>query len=198
MTGRDTNGTPDAGIAVEQARRLAAVVRRHRAATSRSLGELSRATGLSKTSLSRIENAEANPSLETLWRLGRALNLSIGQLFDGTEPASLRVLRAGEGPVVRSSTGMHGRLLRTDSRPHRTEVFELDLPDGAQFDGEAHPPGTTEVVYCAAGRVCSGPVGDVVTLETGDSVEFDGSTPHVYAAGPGGGRAVLVMSYPPS
>ncbi|GAA0903865.1 MULTISPECIES: helix-turn-helix domain-containing protein [Streptomyces violaceusniger group] len=179
------------------AQNLAHTVRRHREAHSLSLGDLARATGLSKTSLARIEAGEGNPSLETMWRLGHALGLSVGQLIEGPEPAPVRVLRASEGPVVKSAKGMRGRLLHTDTSHHRTEVFELDLPDGTHFEGEPHGAGTREVVHCVAGEVLCGPEGHLVTLHAGDTAYFTGSVTHVYAAGRDSGRAILVMSYPP-
>lgn len=180
------------------AQRLADALRRHRQAHNQSLGDLSRITGLSKTSLGRIEAGEGNPSLETLWRLGRALGLTIGQLLERPEPTPARVLRSGQGPVVESGLGMRSRLLETDHSHHRTEVFELDLPPGAQFQGEPHDMGTREVVYCVHGLVSCGPVDQPLDLEAGDTGYFDGNAPHVYAAGADGGRALLVMSYPPN
>lgn len=180
------------------AQRLADALRTHRATHNQSLGDLSRITGLSKTSLARLEAAEGNPSLETLWRLGRALGLSIGQLLEPPEPDPARILRAGEGPIVESSFGMRGRLLETDHGRHRTEVFELVLPHGARFQGDAHDPGTREVVHCIEGSVRCGPDDQPLELAAGDTGYFDGSVPHIYAAGPDGGRALLVMSYPPN
>ena len=177
--------------------RLADALHRHREAHNLSLGELSRITGLSKTSLARLESADGNPSLETLWRLARELSLSIGQLFDQPEPEPARILRSGQGPIVESSLGMRGRLLETDHRQHRTEVFELSLPPGARFQGEPHDPGTREVVYCVEGSVSCGPDDQPLELRLGDTGYFDGSVPHIYASGPDGGRALLVMSYPP-
>lgn len=178
-------------------RRLAETLARHRQAHNQSLGDLSRATGLSKTSLLRLEAGEGNPSLETLWRLGRAMGLSVGQLLEAPEPAPTRLLRSGDGPVVESSFGMRGRLLHTDAGEFRTEVFELVLPPEATFQAEPHAAGTRELVHCVDGSVICGPADDLLTLGVGDTAYFDGSLPHVYAGGPDGGRAVLVMSYPP-
>ncbi|AXB41159.1 helix-turn-helix domain-containing protein [Amycolatopsis albispora] len=179
------------------ARHLAETVRRHRQASNLSLGELSRLTGLSKTSLARIEAGEGNPSLETLWHLGHALGLSVGQLIEpsGTTPARLQ--RDGEGTIVESTGGMRGRLLQTDHSHHRTEVFELVLPPGTRFASEPHQPGTRELVHCTGGEVRCGPAGHLLDLAPGDTAHFDGAAPHVYAGGPDGGRALLVMSYPP-
>lgn len=178
-------------------RRLAHALLHHRQTHNQSLGDLSRAAGLSKTSLMRLEAAEGNPSLETLWRLGRAMGLSVGQLLEASEPAPTRLLKKGEGPVVESSFGMRGRLLHTDAGELRTEVFELILPPAASFRGEPHATGSRELVHCVNGTVVCGPDDDLLTLSVGDTAYFDGSLPHTYAAGPHGGRALLVMSYPP-
>ena len=182
----------------DHAENLAAALRTHRETHNRSLGDLSRATGLSKTSLARLEAGDGNPSLETLWRLGQALGLTIGQLLEGPGPEPARVLRAGDGPIVESSFGMRGRLLQTDDGPHRTEVFELALSAGSRFEGPPHDPGTRELVHCIAGTVSCGPDDQPLDLAPGDTAYFDGTGPHFYAGGPDGGRAMLVMRYPPA
>jgi XRE family transcriptional regulator, regulator of sulfur utilization len=179
------------------AHRLAEALRRHRETHNQSLGDLSRETGLSKTSLMRLERGEGNPSLETLWRLGGALGLTIGQLVEAHAPAPTRVLRAGDGPVVESSTGMRGRLLLNAPANLRTEVFELVLPPDARFQGEPHDPGSRECVHCVEGTIICGPDDDLLELAPGDTAYFDGSLAHSYAGGPEGGRAMLVMGYPP-
>jgi XRE family transcriptional regulator, regulator of sulfur utilization len=180
------------------AQNLASAMRRHRELHRQSLGDLSRLTGLSKTSLARLEAGDGNPSLETLWKLGQALGLSIGQLLEGPEPEPARVLRSGDGPVVESSFGMRGRLLQTDEGPHRTEVFELVLPAGARFEGPPHDTGTRELVHCIEGTVSCGPQDQPLDLGPGDTAYFDGTGPHFYAGGNNGGRALLVMRYPPA
>jgi transcriptional regulator with XRE-family HTH domain len=180
------------------AQNLAAAMQRHRERHNLSLGDLSRATGLSKTSLARLEAGEGNPSLETLWRLGEALGLTIGQLLEAPGPEPARVLRSGDGPIVESSAGMRGRLLQTDDGPHRTEVFELDLPAGARFEGPPHDAGTRELVHCLSGSISCGPDDQPLELAPGDTAYFDGTGPHFYAGGAEGGRALLVMRYPPA
>lgn len=180
------------------AEHLADALRRHRAAHHHSLGDLSRLTGLSKTSLARLEAAEGNPSLETLWRIARELGLSIGQLIEQPQHTPARILAAGEGPIVESSFGMRGRLLQTDHGRHRTEVFELTLPPGGRFQGDPHDAGTRELVYCVEGSIHCGPADQPLDLAAGDTGYFDGTMPHTYAGGRDGGRALLVMSYPPN
>ena len=50
-----------------------------------SLRELAQITGLSKTTLSDLENDAKNPSLETLQKVSKALEISIADLISATE-----------------------------------------------------------------------------------------------------------------
>lgn len=176
--------------------RLAKALREHRESHNQSLGDLSRATGLSKTSLMRLEGGKGNPSLETLWRLARAMGSSVGQLLESSESAPTRRLPAAEGPVVTSDSGMRGRLLLTEPGRLRTEVFELALPPRATYHSEPHPAGSRELVHCVEGTASCGPVDELLELGVGDTAYFDGSLPHLYAGGRAGGRVLLVMGYP--
>ena len=64
-------------------------VQRLRKAAGLSLNELSGESGIAKSILSRIENNETNPTLNTIWRLSQALNTNIDELLKDldTRPA---------------------------------------------------------------------------------------------------------------
>lgn len=175
---------------------LATTVKVHRERQGLSLGDVARRSGLSKTILSKIEAGEANPSLETLWRIGHAIGLSVGELLSPSALGSVRVLRAEDGPRVDSASGVVNRLLLTNNRQHRTEVFESTVPPGARLDADPHYPGTEELVVCVDGPYETGPIGEPVTLESGDAAWFPADTPHFYAAGESGGKALIVISFP--
>src|SRR5215218_6297941 len=63
--------------------RIGSAVRELRLAQRWSLGDLARASGLSKTILARIERGDGNPSVETLWRVSRALGVPLGAVLTG-------------------------------------------------------------------------------------------------------------------
>src|SRR6201987_5676801 len=60
---------------------LARNVRRFRRERAMSLGELARRSGLSKQTLSKIEQGCGNPTVDTLAQLGAALDLPARRLF---------------------------------------------------------------------------------------------------------------------
>src|SRR5437588_10652393 len=79
---------------------LAANLRRLRIARHLSLSELARATRMSKATLSGIENARANPTVETLAGLAGALRVSLIELLGEVPLGDIKVSRASEAKFV--------------------------------------------------------------------------------------------------
>jgi transcriptional regulator with XRE-family HTH domain len=77
-------------------------------------GEIEKRTRLLRTYVSRVENGHAIPSVETLEKLARALEVPIYQLFyDGEEPPTLRNIpkRKTADDTAWGSTGKDARWL---------------------------------------------------------------------------------------
>jgi transcriptional regulator with XRE-family HTH domain len=172
----------DEGDLSTLSRRIGRTVRADRLALGWSLGDLARASGLSKTILARIERGDGNPSVETLWRVSQALSVPLGRLLAGEHQPRTRLIRARAGEPIRSDAGMAAWLLHGDGREHRTEAFAIDLPKGVDQHSEAHLPGTEELIVCVKGRVRVGPVGEEVELGPGDAAWFTADLEHHYEA----------------
>ena len=164
------------------AARIGAAIHAHRTARGLSLGELSRACGLSRTILSRIESGAGNPSLETLWRVSGALDLPLGALLEEDSAPRVRHIRPRDAEPLHADSGMDARLVSAESRPHRSELYELDLPAGTEQRTDAHLPGTEEVLLCVSGRARIGPLGDEVEIAPGEAVWFVADRAHRYVA----------------
>lgn len=174
--------------------RIGVAIRTHRVARALSVADLARATGLSKTILGRLESGAGNPSVDTLFRIARALDLPLGALLAESSTPRVRAVPHGSGERLATATGT-ARLLHADGRPRRSELFELVLTAGTEQVSRAHLPGTEEVVLCTTGRMLAGPLGDEVTLGPGDAVWFAADAPHRYVAQTDG-VALNWISYP--
>lgn len=174
--------------------RLAATLRALREAHGLSIGALAQKTQLSKSTISTIEAGEGNPSLEVLWRLAGALDVPLGTLLGVETRRNSTVIRAGQGALIESPSGVRVRLLVGADRPHRSEELVLDFAPGVDYRAEAHAAGTEEVLFCIEGTLHVGPIGHELTLEAGDAAQFPADSPHRYHA-PTGARALLVMKY---
>jgi transcriptional regulator with XRE-family HTH domain len=185
----------DVGAAAMRAR-VADSVRDHRTRAGQSLAELAAAAGIGKSTLHAIEAGDANPSIETLWALARALGVPFGELLD-PPPPSVRVVRAGEGPRVDSEgSNMVAHLVATTARGARTEWYTLDLVPGRSRMADAHTSGTVEHVLVVAGRLRVGPEDEPVVLAAGDLATFRGDVAHRYDTLEEGTRALLLLEYP--
>ena len=175
--------------------RVARTVRELRLRSGRSLADVASAAGIGKSTLHAIESEDANPGIETLWALARALEVPFGSLLEPPTP-SVRVVRAGEGPRVDSEDGsMKARLLATTAHGSRTEVYALTLDPTQARDADPHTPGTTEHVLVVTGRVSVGPVDRPVELAPGDLASFPGDVAHRYEALEPGSETLLIIEY---
>jgi XRE family transcriptional regulator, regulator of sulfur utilization len=175
--------------------RLAASLRSLREEKGLTIGALAKQTRLSKSTISTIEGGTANPSLEVLWRLTRALGVPLGALLAAEQRPEPRIIRAGEGTVVASESGARLRLLLAEARHHRTEVYELSLGKDEGYASEAHAVGTEEFLLCLEGSLEVGPLDQEVCLMPGDAIWFVADQPHGYRT-PEGARAMALMLYP--
>jgi transcriptional regulator with XRE-family HTH domain len=157
-------------------------LRAHRAARSMSLGDLSRACGLSRTILARIEGGAGNPSLETLWRISRALDIPLGSLLAQDTAPRVHVARARDGRRLEADSGLQMWLLHAEGREHRSEMYEILLPKGTDQQTGAHLPGTEEALICISGHARVGPLGEEADVRAGDVIWFAADRPHRYLA----------------
>jgi transcriptional regulator with XRE-family HTH domain len=173
---------------------IAAALRRERERVGISIAELARRAGLAKSTLSQLEAGTGNPSIETLWSLGVALDVPFSRLVE--PPATqVRVIRAGTGPRLQADAAdFVATLLAAGSPSTRRDLYLMELEPGKSREAEAHLPGSVEHVVVAAGRILAGPAGDPVELGPGDYITFPGDVPHRYQALEDS-WAVLVMEH---
>ncbi len=179
------DGVPTSGLERSLADVIAERVREFRLKRGWTVGRLADICGLSKSMLSKIENAQASPSLSTLARLAEALAVPVTAFFRGlSEEEDLIVVKAGAGLDIHHRNSEHGhryQILGTMRAPHdslepmlvtltqRTDAFPLYQHAG------------TELIFMITGRMeyCYGTTRCL--LEAGDALQFVGEVAH----GPG-------------
>jgi XRE family transcriptional regulator, regulator of sulfur utilization len=195
----------------EAIRTLTRNIKRFRAQRGLSLSALAREAQLSKSTLSKIERGEANPSMDTLWSLAGALRVPFATLFvdDGEHPM-IEVLRRGQAPRVARDGA--GAFIARDSKhdPHfvvrhmlsrhargELEVYSVDIEPRVEQQAAPHSRGVIEHVYAVAGRVEVRVDDFVEELSRGDRMSFLADRPHVYRAlGKNRARVVVLLDYP--
>ncbi|MGJ7440060.1 helix-turn-helix domain-containing protein [Aquipuribacter sp. MA13-6] len=153
-------------------------LRRLRQERGMTLSELSSATGLSVSTLSRLESGLRKPGLELLLPLARAHQVPLDELVDappvGDPRVRLRPRALGRMTVIPLST-----------QPGGLQAFKMVVPVA---DGEPDPQTHEgyEWVYVLTGRLRLVLAEHDVVLTSGEAAEFDTRVPHWFgAAGPG-------------
>jgi transcriptional regulator with XRE-family HTH domain len=155
--------------------RVGARLRALRIERGATLAQLSASTGISVSTLSRLESGQRKPTLELLLPLARAHQVPLDELVDAPETGDPRV-RAK--PIRR-----HGwTFVPLTRRPGGLQAFKLVVPPHdppEPYDAKVHEG--YEWVYVLSGRLRL-VLGDrELDLGPGEVVEFDTRTPHVLA-----------------
>jgi transcriptional regulator with XRE-family HTH domain len=174
---------------------LAANLRRLRIARHLSLSELARDTGMSKATLSGIENGRANPTVQTLTSLAQALGVSVAELLDEPLLGEVRISRASSARFIEQD-GLRRRPLESIAPAGTTEIAEIAFAPHQQLELPPRPPGTRGRVFVLAGQLTAGPVERISELAAGDYMAFPADVPHLLAAGARAARALLFSSAP--
>jgi transcriptional regulator with XRE-family HTH domain len=172
-------------------------LRRLRTRRGLSLERLAQISGVSRAMLGQIELGQSAPTINVLWKIARALEVTFSALISARTQSGALVLRSAESKILTSKDrSFSSRALFPFDEPRRVEFYELRLAAGSVEDADAHPPGTTENLVVTAGTIEIDVAGDTHKLETGDSILFEADTPHAYR-NPGKVEAVmyLVMTY---
>ena len=174
---------------------IAASIRRERDRAGLSLTELARRAGIAKSTLSQLESGVGNPSVETLWALSVALGVPFSRLVDQARP-TVRVIRAGEGPVTYAERASYAATLLASSPPGaRRDIYRIQVQPGQPRLSDPHNPGTTEHVVLSTGRALVGPAGQPADISPGDYISYPGDAPHIFNALEPDTTAVMIMEH---
>jgi transcriptional regulator with XRE-family HTH domain len=198
---RPDAATPAPPGAAPESTDLAPVVggnlRRLRTRRGLSLERLAQISGVSRAMLGQIELGQSAPTINVLWKIARALEVTFSALISARTQSGALVLRAAEAKILTSKDRTFtSRALFPFDEPRRVEFYELRLAAGSVEEADAHPPGTSENLVVTAGSLEIDVAGNTHRLEPGDSILFEADTPHAYR-NPGRVETVmyLVMTY---
>ncbi|WP_027344033.1 helix-turn-helix domain-containing protein [Hamadaea tsunoensis] len=153
---------------------LAARLAQLRAEYGWSLDQLARQTGVSRSTLSRLERAEISPTASLLGKLCTAYGRTMSRLLAEVEEAPSPVVRAADQPVWHDEAS--GFVRRSVSPPHaglRGEVIEGTLRPGADVPYDAPPvSGLEQHIWVLDGAVEITVNGQVHELAAGDCLRF--------------------------
>ena len=176
---------------------VGANLRRLRMRRGLSLERLAQKSGVSRAMLGQIELGQSAPTINVLWKIARALDVTFATLIQAREAGGPQVLKKSAAKVLTSQGGQFSsRALFPFDGPRRAEFYELRLAANAEEAAEAHAAGTLENLAVSEGQLSLVVGKENYKLDAGDSIVFEADVPHAYVnAGPKECVMYLVMTY---
>lgn len=172
-------------------------LRRLRLRRGLSLEKLAARSGVSRAMLGQIELGQSAPTINVLWKIARALDVTFATLIQAREAGGTTLLRRDQAKVLTSHGGQfRSRALFPFDGPRRAEFYELVLQPGGKEIADAHAPGTVENLVVSTGKLDLVVGRESFHLDAGDAIVFEADAPHTYTnAGPKECLMYLVMTY---
>lgn len=146
-----------------------------------SITDLSKASHLSTGLISQIERNIVMPSVASLWKIAKTLNVSIGYFFDEEDKVSINPLvkKDNRKKIVISNSNAVYELLSPDlNRKIEFLCITLEKDDSSTKELINHEGEECGVVL--EGRLLVKTTNGDYILEKGDSIYLDSTIPHRY------------------
>ncbi len=182
---------------IKDARRLSSRLKALRVENGWTLDEVAGKTGISKATLSKLENGRTNLTFASVLKLSQGLNIPISTLTNTVDDSVGRrrsITRSNEGAVFEADDA-HWQLLSNDLAGQDRMYVRATIQSRA-FDEEApwrkHPG--QEFLFVLSGTLTLySEAYQPLTLKPGDSIAFDSSMGHKYVAA-GRGKVEVLMA----
>ena len=182
MTTRTTNPGPEADSIAAALELVAPRLRRVREQRGMTLTELAERTGISKSTLSRLENGQRRPTLELLLPLAQAYRVPLDDLVGAPE--------VGDPRIRLKPRRVNGRTVLPLTRPGGVQAWKIVIPS-TQSEPRPRSHDGFEWLYVLSGRMRL-VLGDRdLVLAEGEAAEFDTQLPHWFGSTGDGPAEVL-------
>lgn len=144
-----------------------------------SMDALSKRSGVSKSMLSQIEQEKTNPTVVTVWKIARALDVSVEELLQTNGDYQIEVLRWEDAPVIFSDD--RSCIIRVNSPIHMAdnlELYHMTFKPHGKLSSLPHFPKSEEFLTVISGqfKVTSGSNSSI--LNEGDTGRYRADISH--------------------
>ncbi len=173
-------------------------IRSLRQARQVTLRELAERAGVTESFLSQVEREVTSPSIASVQRIARALDLGIAELFVNGTPIGRVVRKSERRRIAYPGLNAVDEFL-TNGRAGRLEVILSTIEPGGGTGEEAYVhESDEEVVIVLEGRLELWVGDEFHLLDNGDAITYSSRQPH-RNRNPGPGQAVILFcATPPS
>lgn len=183
-------------IAATSELQLGPRIRALRQARNVTLRELASRAGVTESFLSQVEREVTSPSIASVQRIARALDLSIAELFVEEAPRGRVVRREARRRIAYPGLGAVDEFLTPGVNGRLQVILSTIEPGGGTGDEPYSHDSDEEVVIVLSGRLELWVADEHHLLEEGDTVTYSSRLPH-RNVNPGDRPAVVLFCVTP-
>lgn len=145
-----------------------------------SFDKLSESSGVSKALLCQIERGDANPTINTLWKIAVGLQVAFGDLIQNNHLAFEVVKKKSTFPIIDPTSRMRLWPIFSNSTSP-VGIFIAELAPFHIHNSAAHDANSKEYVFVIEGTIVLTVHDQSIRLEAGDTICFQSDQPHSYS-----------------
>lgn len=145
-----------------------------------SLGDVSSATGVSKTMLSQIERSESVPTLATMWKIANGLKIKFETLLETTAPFYDVNNIQNMNPITDDKNKVEIYCIFPFSPLSGFEYFYGIFKPGCQYYSTSHANCKYECIFVSDGEIEIIIDSKKYTISKGGFIRFDAKVSHTY------------------
>ncbi|MFW6238297.1 MAG: helix-turn-helix domain-containing protein [Halanaerobiales bacterium] len=145
-----------------------------------SLSELEKRTGVSKSMLGQIERGDSSPTVKTLWKIARGLNVSFSSFVEEKQEEVTVVSPAEITPFIEKEEDFRVYPLFPFSEEKGFEIYLVEIAPGYTHRSEPHYEGTEEYLLVKEGQLEVVIAGETYSLSPKEAISFKASRKHAY------------------
>lgn len=155
------------------------LMRRRRKALHLTLRDTAEAAGLSTGYLSQVETGKAVPTLGTLAQIATALGVGLDYFVAEVRPVDALSRAEGRRRFSVPGSPVEYEAVSADYPGSSLVSYLLHVPPGYRSEMAVHEG--EEVIFIIDGIIEQTLGGEVMRMHPGDSLHYDGATPHAWA-----------------
>jgi transcriptional regulator with XRE-family HTH domain len=175
---------------------LGDVIKNTRRKKQMTIKEVAKKAKVTESLLSQIENNKANPSINSLIAIAKAMEVRTSYFFDMQENGHSPVIRSYERRAIQTSSGVTFYLLRPALQDLSID-FKYTVYEKGGSAGDFHTHNGEECGFILEGRLEVAYDDESYILEAGDSIYIDSRKPHFMKNAYDGRTIALWVDSPP-
>ncbi|MGM0410334.1 MAG: helix-turn-helix domain-containing protein [Bacillota bacterium] len=145
-----------------------------------SLSELEELTGVSKSMLGQIERGKSSPTVKTLWKISKGLNVSFSTFVNENKEDISIVSNKNTHPIIEKKSKYKVYPLFPYENEKKFEIYFIEIAANYSHEAEAHYENTEEYLLVNKGKISVKIDNKKYDLEKDEAINFNGDKPHIY------------------